>query len=218
VADPYAERTAPQGPLPAGPPPWLGLVAERGGIVLADADGWRDRGEARFAAVAVADAGILPPIAGITAAQAAMLLLGSGQGGSPPGVDDLEESGLPLYAIKHGPVAGPAGAPGSTEVEGELIAAVLDATDAGKVEWERDPDFGWLVPARVPGVGSPDAEALCPRLLYAAHDRVYEHAELVVEAKRRWHEAVSASGAPDVILAATGWPPEPTGKGWEESG
>jgi ATP-dependent phosphoenolpyruvate carboxykinase len=217
VADPYSERRAPRGPLPSGPPPWLGVVAEREGFLLGDRAGDASGGSPRFGAVAVTDAEVLPPIARVGPEQAEMLLIvAGGSQPTPPSPAELAAAGAPLYALKHGTVGGPAGSPGSVEVEGELIAAVLDAAEAGEVEWERDPDFGWMVAAGVPGVSSPQAEALCPRLLYTAHDRVYEHAEHVVEVKRRWHEAISAAGeASAPVLAATGWPPKPTGRAWE---
>ena len=40
------------------------------------------------------------------------------------------------------------------------------------------------MPAAVPGMDDAAARILAPRLLYADHDRVYEHAGLVVDKKR----------------------------------
>jgi phosphoenolpyruvate carboxykinase (ATP) len=39
----------------------------------------------------------------------------------------------------------------------------------GTIEWERDPDFGYLVASAVPGIGEP--EILQPRRLYEEQGR-----------------------------------------------
>jgi hypothetical protein len=124
---------------------------------------------------------------------------------------------VPLYAIKHGWVAGPPGQAGAIEVDAPLISTVLDADARGEVRWEADPDFAYEVAASVPGLEGPATLALCPRLLYAAHDRVYEHADLVAEVKRERGEVIgAAAGADAEIVAATGWPIEPTGESWKD--
>jgi hypothetical protein len=62
-----------------------------------------------------------------------------------------------------------------------------------------------------------EAAALCPRILYAANDRVYEHAELVPLLKRERGELVASIERLDpAIPAATGWPIVPTGERWRE--
>ncbi len=62
-----------------------------------------------------------------------------------------------------------------------------------------------------------EADAFLPRLVYAAADRVYEHAELVEATKRRRHAALEAAGVVDEGLhAAVGWPIEPTGSEWKD--
>jgi hypothetical protein len=226
VADPYAERPRTHtGSAPAGAPPWAAPVAERGGLVLAsgsELDGGA-RPETGFVAVRCRGAGLLPPILRPSPAQAAVLLALHAEDAplSGPAVnrarDRLAGLGVPLYAIKHGWVAGPPGEPGAIEVDASLIAAVLDADTRGEVGWERDPDFAYEVAAAVPGVEGEGALALCPRLLYAAHDRVYEHADLVVEVKReRGRVIAAAAGADAEIVAASGWPIEPTGQGWKD--
>jgi ATP-dependent phosphoenolpyruvate carboxykinase len=85
------------------------------------------------------------------------------------------------YLIKAGRVGGPRGEPGSREITEELVTRVLDASQRGEVEWERDPDFGYDVAAGVPGIEPPDDGLLMPRLLYTRTDRVYEHAAKVAE-------------------------------------
>jgi phosphoenolpyruvate carboxykinase (ATP) len=43
----------------------------------------------------------------------------------------------------------------------------------GTIEWERDPDFGYLVAASVPGID--DEEVLQPRRLYGRTGRLDEY-------------------------------------------
>ena len=119
----------------------------------------------------------------------------------------------PLLAIKQGLVGGPPDRPGCAEVAPELIVAALDGLDG--IAWERDPDFGYEVPAAVPGVPEPDSRILEPRLLYADNDRVYEHAGLVADKQRERHAiAVAVPGLDPRVAAASGWPPVPTGGEW----
>ncbi len=124
---------------------------------------------------------------------------------------------VPLYAIKQGCVGGPSDRPGCFTVEPPLIEAVLDACSGGTVGWERDPDFGYDVPGSVPGLDSDSARALLPRLLYADHDRVYEHAKLVAAKKReRLELARTVSGLDSDVADAAGWPPTPSGTDWRD--
>jgi phosphoenolpyruvate carboxykinase (ATP) len=58
-------------------------------------------------------------------------------------------------------------------VRTEHSRAILAAIAAGAVEWERDPDFGWLTAASVPGLD--DAELLQPRRLYERQRRPGDH-------------------------------------------
>lgn len=222
MADPYAERPRPlTGVAPPGDPPWLVAIAERGGSLLARCEDDLLAGSS-FAAVLCRGAGLLPPLARLDPPQAAMLLAAHSE--APPGpaalssaLERLEGFEAPIYALKHGWVAGPEGMPGAVAIDAELISAVLDAAAGGRVEWERDPDFGYEVAASVPGLAGDRLLALCPRLLYAAHDRVYEHAELVALVKEERAERVRAvSEAPPAVAAATGWPIEPTGTRWKE--
>jgi phosphoenolpyruvate carboxykinase (ATP) len=47
----------------------------------------------------------------------------------------------------------------------------------GTIEWERDPDFGYLVASSVPGID--EHEILQPRSLYEGQGRGDEYRELV---------------------------------------
>ena len=222
MADPYATEAPDLGELPTGPAPWLDAVAERGGAMI-DEDGGFDA-SARFLVVACRDNGVLAPVARIGAAMAVLLWLEHGRRTRDAGTANgllgrLRDRGLerPVLAIKHGLLAGPPERAGSVEVAAGLVTAVLDAELDGAVSWEADPDFDYEVPGRVPELTEPASRAVLPRLLYADHDRVYEHAALVVAAKRRRHDvAASLPGLDPSILAAAGWPPQPSP--WRDDG
>lgn len=102
-------------------------------------------------------------------------MLATGQGILPA----VARLGEDAYLLKAGRVGGDEGEAGSLPISEAVVAAVLDAALAGKVGWERDPDFGYELAARVPGIEPPDDGLLVPRLLYTRADRVYEHAAIV---------------------------------------
>ena len=201
MADPYAPRAETHtGTAPPGPPPWLEVVEERGGATVASVAELAalDRGEARFVAVVYRGAGLLPLLARLRPEQAVALAITHSQVSGAQAAEApvsgesaadaaeandalqlLSRSGIELYALKHGWVAGPEDRPGAVAVSAELVAVLLDAAERDQISWEVDPDFGYEVAARVPGVNGPEALALTPRLLYTAVGRVYEHAALV---------------------------------------
>lgn len=222
MADPYAERPARDRDRPSGEPPWLAAIVDRGGAVVERLDAAGPL--APFVAIPFAGSRVLAPIARVDAATAALTIVLERGEPAPDAevagaVEAFEGSEGPLYAIKHGVVAGPAGSAGCVSVDAELIAAVLDAEHEGRIGWEPDPDFGYEVPAAVPGLEGDRADALCPRLLYAAHDRVYEHAETVVRVKRERHEQLAnvfGGKPPPALAAASGWPIASTGGTWKD--
>jgi hypothetical protein len=222
MADPYAVRPGgPVGERPAESSTLRAALQRRGGFVacsLAElAEG--PSADVAFVAVLVRDESVLPPVARVEGPFAvALLLRGSEDAGTASrALDAVEAARVDAFAVAEGAVAGPAGALGAEAIPAELVESVLASALAGDVEWERDPDFAYEVPARVPGVEGAAADALCPRLLYAAADRVYEHAEGVVAVKRDRHRrAASVRDLDPRVLAATGWPAEPTGREWKD--
>ena len=224
MADPYAERgdLAPPERIAPQSSPAADVVRAAGGVVLrspADAGGPLD---GPFAAVVVEELAVLPPLARIGPEFAVALLCDPASGGAQ---DDaavaaaraLLDSRVPLFLVKDGPVAGPAGRAGARELSRERLAAALKAALAGGVSWEVDPDFAYEVAAGAPGFTGEEADTFVPRLLYAAYDRVYEHAELVEVTKRRRHQRLAECGVADEgILGAVGWPIEATGQGWKD--
>lgn len=221
MADPYATRSPDLSGRPEGPPPWQGEVTGRGGLILDQAGEVGPGGsEPAFMVVPCRGVGTLAPVARVDAAMAVLLWLEHVDGQRSAVAANgllarLESLTAPLLAVKQGSVGGPADRPGCAEVGTDLIATVLGAL--AEIRWERDPDFGYEVPSAVPGLDDPEARVLLPRLLYADNDRVYEHAGLVAEKLRERHALARAvDGLDPRIVAASGWPPAPTGDRWRD--
>jgi phosphoenolpyruvate carboxykinase (ATP) len=70
-------------------------------------------------------------------------------------------------------------------------SAIVKGIAEGTIEWERDPDFGYLVAAAVPGIDASDLDVLQPRRLYEATGRTDEYARLVAQFKRERAEYLS---------------------------
>ena len=62
----------------------------------------------------------------------------------------------------------------------------MKAIAEGTIEWEFDPDFGYLVASSVPGFDDP--ELLAPRKLYERQGRPDEYQELVAKLKAERQE------------------------------
>lgn len=218
MVDPYATRRPDLSGRPAGPPAWAADVERLGGAPVG-AGGGLD-GDCAFAVVPCRGIGTLAPVAMVEPPLGVLLWLE--HVADPRGADPanrllarLDALDRPILAVKHGSVGGPPDRPGCVEVGAGLVATVLEALDA--VVWERDPDFGYLVPAAVPGLADPEARVLMPRLLYADNDRVYEHAGLVADKQReRRAIAAAAAGLDPRVGAASRWPPSPTGERWRD--
>ena len=219
MADPYATKTPDLSGRPSGPPSWAPAIGERGGELIGAEPG---TGDARFRVVACRGIGTLAPFARVDAALAVLLWVEHDLGDHSAAaanrlLGELRASRSPVFAIKQGCVGGPPERPGCFAINDALVLAVLDAAIAEQVVWERDPDFGYELPAEVPGVEGDAARALMPRLLYGDHDRVYEHANLVAAKKRERYELAKAVGGVDpAVTGAAGWPPTPTSSEWRD--
>jgi len=229
VADPYAARSdLPDEERLLADSAVSGLIREAGGRVLTSlADAHADPGAASFDAVVLREDGLLPPLARIGPELAAALLAAGARPVDPeaPPLEDaavaaaraLLEADRTIYLFKVGLIGGPAGSPGAFAADPGWIAGVLQAALEGALLWETDPDFGYETAAVVPTLEGEAADAFCPRLLYGAADRVYEHAELVAVTKRRRRAALQEVGVEDEgLLAAVGWPIVATGQGWKD--
>ncbi len=99
----------------------------------------------------------------------------------------LESSSLEVYLMNTGRVGGPEGDERSKKVTIPHSSAIVKAIAEGTIEWEEDPDFGYLVATEVPGIDREDADILRPRLLYERQGRLAEYEAIVerMNAERR---------------------------------
>src|SRR5918997_623281 len=100
----------------------------------------------------------------------------------------MAEHQLDVYLMNTGSVGGPAGGQGGHEGRVPHSSAIVKAIAEGTIEWERDPDFGYLVAAHVPGIEAEDEAVLRPRELYAEQGREDEYARHVERLKREREE------------------------------
>src|SRR5438477_4825205 len=89
----------------------------------------------------------------------------------------LAEHPLEVYVMNTGRVSGPEDDERSRKVRIKHSSAIVKGIAEGTIEWQRDPDFGYLVASSVPGID--DAEILQPRRLYEQLGRADEYAALV---------------------------------------
>jgi phosphoenolpyruvate carboxykinase (ATP) len=89
----------------------------------------------------------------------------------------LAEHPLEVYVMNTGRVGGPEDDERSRKVRIKHSSAVVKGIAEGTIEWERDPDFGYLVASSVPGID--ETEILQPRRLYSEQGRDDEYRALV---------------------------------------
>src|SRR5712691_1229006 len=87
----------------------------------------------------------------------------------------LEEHPLEVYLMNTGRVGGPEEDERSQKVRIKHSSAIVKGIAEGTIEWERDPDFGYLVAQSVPGIDDADADVLQPRRLYERTGRMDEY-------------------------------------------
>ncbi|MFA9444279.1 phosphoenolpyruvate carboxykinase [Egicoccus sp. AB-alg6-2] len=89
----------------------------------------------------------------------------------------LETCDLEVYLFNTGRIGGGDDDDRSKKVRIPHSAAVQEAIVDGTIEWEEDPDFGYLVASTLPGID--DEELLQPRKLYERQGRMDEYRALV---------------------------------------
>jgi phosphoenolpyruvate carboxykinase (ATP) len=155
---------------------------------------------------------IIPAVAKLNAEQAAAyFMLGETQGTSAGGAEEagkflrvpgtnpffpddhdhqgnrflelMAEHQLDVYLMNTGRVGGPDGDDRSAKVRIPHSSAIVKGVAEGTIEWERDPDFGYQVATRVPGIEDSDAAVLRPRELYESRGRADDYAKIVDQLK-----------------------------------
>ncbi|TML21042.1 MAG: phosphoenolpyruvate carboxykinase (ATP), partial [Actinobacteria bacterium] len=113
----------------------------------------------------------------------------------------LEEHPLEVYLLNTGRVGGPEEDERSKKVRIKHSSAIVKGIAEGTIDWERDPDFGYLVAAAVPGVD--DVEVLQPRKLYERTGRIDEYRGQVarLKAERAAFLAGFPSLSADIVAA-----------------
>jgi phosphoenolpyruvate carboxykinase (ATP) len=89
----------------------------------------------------------------------------------------LDSCELEVYLLNTGRVGGPESDGRSKKVSISHSAAIQEGILDGTIEWATDPDFGYEVAVRVPGIE--DTELLQPRRLYDRTGRSDEYAAIV---------------------------------------
>jgi phosphoenolpyruvate carboxykinase (ATP) len=95
----------------------------------------------------------------------------------------LEQNPLEVYLLNTGRVGGPDGDERSHKVRIRHSSAIVKAIAEGTIQWETDPDFGYLVAGDVPGIEATDHSVLRPRELYLSQGRRDEYDRLVARFK-----------------------------------
>jgi phosphoenolpyruvate carboxykinase (ATP) len=96
----------------------------------------------------------------------------------------LGDHPLEVYLMSTGRVGGPEEDERSKKVRIKHSSAIVKGIAEGTIEWETDPDFGYLVAASVPGIDEADIEVLQPRRLYERTGRMDEYEAHVERLKR----------------------------------
>jgi phosphoenolpyruvate carboxykinase (ATP) len=159
-----------------------------------------DIDEAHFLLILNKNENVIPAVAKLEGPQAAaFFMLGETQGTSAGGADEagkflrvpgtnpffpmpydlqgnrflelLEDYPLEVYLMNTGRVGGPEDDERSKKVKIKHSSAIVKGIAEGTIEWETDPDFGYLVASHVPGIEADDIDILQPRRLYEATGR-----------------------------------------------
>jgi phosphoenolpyruvate carboxykinase (ATP) len=169
-----------------------------------DSAATEDIEEAHFLLILNKNENVIPAVARLEGPQAAaFFMLGETQGTSAGGADEagkflrvpgtnpffpmphdlqgnrflelLEEHPLEIYLMNTGRVGGPEADQRSKKVKIKHSSAIVKGIAEGTIEWERDPDFGYELARRVPGIDEDDLDVLQPRRLYEATGRTEEY-------------------------------------------
>ncbi len=151
---------------------------------------------------------VIPAVARLTGAQAAAyFMLGETKGTSAGGVEEagrflripgtnpffpldhglqgnrllqiMKANPMEVYLLNTGRVGGGEGDARSLKVKIRHSSAIVQGIAEGTIRWDRDPDFGYEVASKVPGIEGDDERLLRPRELYAQQGRADEYRRIV---------------------------------------
>jgi phosphoenolpyruvate carboxykinase (ATP) len=91
----------------------------------------------------------------------------------------MNDSPMEVYLMNTGAIGGDGKQEGSKKVKIQHSSAIVKAIAEGTIQWEKDPDFGYLVATEVPGID--DADYLQPKKMYERQGRLDEYNALVAK-------------------------------------
>jgi phosphoenolpyruvate carboxykinase (ATP) len=100
----------------------------------------------------------------------------------------LDSSPMDVYLLNTGRVGGGDADERSKKVRIHHSSAIVKGIAEGTIAWEADPDFGYLVAASIPDIGSDDHDVLQPRKLYERQGRMDEYNRMVEKLKNERRE------------------------------
>jgi phosphoenolpyruvate carboxykinase (ATP) len=95
---------------------------------------------------------------------------------------------MEVFLMNTGRVAGKDEDERSKKVKIQHSSAIVKGIAEGTIEWEEDPDFGYLVAREAPGMDPDDSDILQPRKLYKRQDRIDEYSHMVERLKEERRE------------------------------
>jgi phosphoenolpyruvate carboxykinase (ATP) len=91
----------------------------------------------------------------------------------------MKSSPMDVYLMNTGRIGGDDKDERSKKVKIQQSSAIVKAIAEGTIQWQKDPDFGYLVATEVPGIDDPDY--LQPKKMYERQGRLDEYRSLVAK-------------------------------------
>jgi phosphoenolpyruvate carboxykinase (ATP) len=115
----------------------------------------------------------------------------------------LDSHEVQAFVLNTGRVGGQDDHEGSKKVTIPISSAIVQGIVEGTIEWTEDPDFGYEIAEKIPGVD--DIEILQPRRLYQRQGRAEEYDAMVARLKRERKEFLgSFPGLDESLVKALG--------------
>ena len=94
----------------------------------------------------------------------------------------LEQINMEVFIMNTGRVGGSSDNQDSKKIKIPHSSAIVKGIAENTIEWEKDPDFGYMIASNVPGIE--DSEILQPKKLYKRTNRLDEYNETVERLKK----------------------------------